>query len=89
MCIARALLEQGADTNYASKSKGKSLSATQSLRLEGPGVAPLSLFVKHFGDALRKIALDQRMLDLLLEHGADVKSKDDEDNQVLHYLCNS
>ena len=87
--IARALLEQGADTNYASKSKGKSLFATQSPRLGGPGMTPLSLLAKHFGDTQRKTALNQRMLDLLLEHGADIKSKDDEGNQVLHYLCNS
>ena len=87
--IVRALLEQGADTNYASKAKGKSLFATQSPRLGGPGMTPLSLLVKHFGDTQKKTALDQRMLDLLLEHGADTKSKDDEGNQVLHYLCNS
>ena len=87
--IARALLEQGADVNYASKSKGKSLFATQSPRLGGPGMTPLSLLVKNFGDTQKKTALDQRMLDLLLEHGADIKSKDDEGNQVLHYLCNS
>ena len=87
--ILRALLEQGADPNYASKSKAKSLFVTQSLRLGGPGMTPLSLLVKHFGDMQRNTAHDQAMLDLLLEHGADIKSKDDEGNQVLHYLCNS
>lgn len=52
-------------------------------------MTPLSLLAKHFGDARRKTALDQAMLELLLEHGADLKSKDDEGNQVLHYLCMS
>lgn len=87
--IVQALLEHGADPNYASKSKSRSLFATQSLRLGGPGMTPLSLLVKHFGDARTKTALDQAMLDLLLEHGADVDSRDDEGNQVLHYLCKS
>ena len=87
--IVRTLLEQGADPNYASKSKAESLLVTQSLRLGGPGMTPLSLLVKHFGDTRSKTAIEQAMLDLLLEHGADVKSKDDEGNQVLHYLCNS
>ena len=87
--IVRVLLEQGADPNYACKSKRTSLFATQSLRLGGPGMTPLSLLVRQFGDVQRKTALDQAMLDLLLEHGADVRSKDDEGNQVLHYLCNS
>ena len=87
--IARALLERGADPNYASRSKAKSLFATQSPRLGGPGMTPLSLLVTHFGDTQKKTALDHAMLDLLLEHGADVRSEDDEGNQVLHYLCNS
>ena len=87
--IVQTLLEHGADSNYASKSKSKSLFATQSFRLGGPGMTPLSLLVKNFGDPRRKTALDQAMLDLLLEHGADVKSKDDDGNQVLHYLCKS
>lgn len=87
--IVQALLKRGADANYASKSKSKSLFATQSVRLGRPGMTPLSLLAKHFGDARRKTALDQAMLDLLLEHGADLKSKDDEGNQVLHYLCMS
>ena len=52
-------------------------------------MTPLSLLVKHFGNTQRKTTLDQRMLDFLLEHGTDVKSKDGESNQVLHYLCNS
>lgn len=87
--IVQTLLEHGADPNHASKSKSKSLFATQSLRLGGPGMTPLSLLVKHFGDTRRKTALDQAMLDLLLKHGADIQSKDDEGNQVLHYLCKS
>ena len=52
-------------------------------------MTPLSLLVKSFGDARRQTALDQAMLDLLLEHGPDVGSKDDQGNQVLHYLCKS
>lgn len=87
--IVQTLLEHGADPNYASKSKSRSLFATQSLRPDGPGMTPLSLLVKHFGDTRRKTALDQAMLDLLLDHGADIQSKDDEGNQVLHYLCKS
>ena len=87
--IVQALLERGADANYASKSESKSLFATQSLGLGGPGMTPLSLLVKNFGDARRKTALDQAMLDLLLEYGADVHSRDDQGNQVLHYLCKS
>lgn len=86
--IVQALLEHGADPNYASKSKSRSLFATQSCRLGGPGMTPLSLLAKHFGDT-QKTALDQAMLDLLLDHGADVQSRDDEGNQVLHYLCKS
>ena len=87
--IVRTLLEHGADPNYASKSISKSLFAMQSLRLEGPGMTPLSLLVKSFGNARRKTALDQAMLDLLLKHGANIRSKDDKGNQVLHYLCKS
>ncbi len=87
--IVQTLLKYGADPNYASKSKSKSLFAAQGFRLGGPGMTPLSLLAKNFGDARRKTALDQAMLDLLLEHGADVESKDDDGNQVLHYLCKS
>lgn len=87
--IVRTLLEHSADPNYASKSTSKSLFVTQSLRLGGPGMTPLSLLVKNFGNARRKTALDQAILDLLLKHGADIRSKDDEGNQVLHYLCKS
>lgn len=44
----------------------------QSMRIEsdrqgGPGMTPLGLLVKHLGDTQRKTALDQAMLDLLLE----------------------
>ncbi|CAF9936291.1 hypothetical protein IMSHALPRED_010700 [Imshaugia aleurites] len=87
--IVQVLLEQGADANYASRSESKSLFANQSRGLGGPGMTPLSLLVKNFGDARRETALDQAMLDLLLEHGADVQSRDDHGNQVLHYLCRS
>ena len=87
--IVQTLLEHGADPNYASKSTSKSLFATQSIRLGGPGMTPLSLLIKNFGDARRKTALDQAILDLLLKHGADIRSKDDGGNQVLHYLCQS
>lgn len=52
-------------------------------------MTPLSLLVKSFGNARRKTALDQAIFDLLLKHGADVRSKDDKGNQVLHYLCKS
>ena len=86
--IVETLLEHGADPNYASKSKPNSLFAAQSY-LGGPGMTPLSLLVKHFGDKSTKTAFDQAMLDLLLEHGADVQSKDDMGNQVLHYVCSS
>ena len=86
--IVQALLEQGADPNYTSKSKSRSLFVTQSCRLGGPGMTPLSLLAKQFGDP-QKTALDQAMLELLSEHGADVQSRDDEGNQVLHYLCKS
>ena len=87
--IVRTLLEHGADPNYASKSTSKSLFAMQSLLLGGPGMTPLSLLIKNFGNARRKTALDQAILDLLLKHGADIRSKDDKGNQVLHYLCKS
>ena len=87
--IVRTLLEYSADPNYASKSTSKSLFATQSLRLGGPGMTPLSLLIKNFGNARRKTALDQPILDLLLKHGADIQSKDDKGDQVLHYLCKS
>ena len=87
--IVQTLLEHGADPNYASKSKSNSLFAAQSFHLGGPGMTPLSLLAKHFGDGRTKSAFDQAMLDLLLEHGADVQSKDDMGNQVLHYVCSS
>lgn len=87
--IVQTLLEHSADPNYASKSTSKSLLGMQSLHLGGPGMTPLSLLAKHFGNARGKTALDQAMLDLLLNYGADTKSKDDKDNQVLHYLCKS
>ena len=89
MDIVKALLEQGADPNYACKSKRLTSFATRSFRLGGPGMTPLSLLVKLFGDIRRDIALDQAMLDVLLMHGADVRLKDDEGNHVLHYLCKS
>ena len=84
--IVQTLLEHGADPNYASKSKSNSLFAAQ---IGGPGMTPLSLLAKNFGDRRTKSAFDQAMLDLLLEHGADVHSKDDMGNQVLHYVCSS
>lgn len=87
--MVQAPLEQGPDPNYASTSKSKSLFSTQIHRLGGPGKTPFGLLPKHFGDAQRKSALDQAMLDLLLEHGADVQLRDGEGNQVLHYLCKS
>ena len=39
----------------------------ESDRLGGPGMTPPGLLVKHLGDTQRKTALDQAMLDLLLE----------------------
>ena len=86
--IVRALLKQGADPNYASKSKKKSLFVTRSIRLGGLGMTRVSLLVEHCSDTRSKTALDQAMLDLLLKYGADVRSNDDEGSQVLHYLCN-
>ena len=61
--IVQALLEQGADPNYASKCKSKSSFATSSFRQGGPLMRPLSLLAMHFGDAQKKTALNQAMLD--------------------------
>ena len=84
--VVHTLVEQGANSKYACKSKRSSLFVIESLHLRGPGMTPPNISLGHLGNARRP---DRAMLDLLLEHRADLSPKDDEVNQILHNLCNS
>ena len=82
--VLETLLRHGADPNYASKSKTR-----MKISSGGPGMTPLCLLAKHFGDTPGKAIRDQAMLELLLQYSADFRRRDDDGNQVLHYLCKS
>ena len=52
-------------------------------------MTPLWLLATRIGHGQEKAALDEVILDLLLEYGADVSMSDQKGSQVLHYLCKS
>ncbi|MCJ1461290.1 hypothetical protein MMC28_011672, partial [Mycoblastus sanguinarius] len=79
--ILQELLGHGADPNHPSKSQSKGFG--------GPGMTPLSLLVKLFGDGHGNALQDRMSFETLLKHGANARAQDEEGNQMLHYLAQS